>query len=96
MATTSTDLRMAHASRGRAMQFQFDDGVVTAYEGETVAAALLAGGVRRLGANPEDGSPRGLFCAMGVCQECIVLVDGVLVEACRTIVREGLVVRSAA
>ncbi len=93
---TSTDLRMVHAPRGGVVRFQFDSAVITAYEGETIAAALLAAGVRNLGANPEDGSPRGLFCAMGVCQECVVLVDGGLVEACRTPVREGLVVRRAA
>jgi predicted molibdopterin-dependent oxidoreductase YjgC len=39
-----------------------------------------------------DGSSRGLFCAMGACQECVVEVDGSLMEACRTPVRDGMVV----
>jgi predicted molibdopterin-dependent oxidoreductase YjgC len=75
------------------VQFTFDDDAITARAGMSVAAALLQAGVRVLGYDPEDGSPRGLFCAMGVCQECVVLVDGARVEACRVIVRDGMVVR---
>jgi len=36
-----------------------------------------------------------VFCAMGSCQECLVLVDGTKVEACRARVREGMVVQRA-
>ena len=42
--------------------------------------------------NRDDGGPRGAFCFMGVCQECIVLIDGRQTEACRTLVHDGLVV----
>ncbi len=63
-----------------------------AFAGETLAAALLASGIRGFGRNPADGSSRGLFCAMGACQECVVNVDGSLVEACRTSVRDGMAV----
>ena len=35
----------------------------------------------------------GMFCAMGVCQECVLLIDGQRREACRTSVAEGLEVR---
>jgi D-hydroxyproline dehydrogenase subunit gamma len=75
------------------VRFQFDGSPVTAHTGATVAAALLAVGIRVLGRNPADGSARGLFCAMGVCQECLVLADDVRVEACRTVERDGMVVR---
>jgi D-hydroxyproline dehydrogenase subunit gamma len=75
------------------VRFQFAGSPVTAQTGATVAAALLAVGIRVLGHNPVDGSARGLFCAMGVCQECLVLADDVRVEACRTVVRDGMVVR---
>jgi len=80
-------------SHGRPVTFSFDGVPVTGFAGEMVAAALLGAGIRALGRNPVDGAPRGLFCAMGVCQECVVLVDGTAVEACRTPVREGMVVR---
>jgi predicted molibdopterin-dependent oxidoreductase YjgC len=75
------------------LHFTFDDEPIAARAGMSLAAALLAAGVRVLGRNPVDGSPRGIFCAMGVCQECVVVVDGARVEACRTVVREGMVVQ---
>lgn len=84
---------MTQRSHGAPVMLIFDDRPVMAELGETLAAALLAAGIRDLGTNPEDGSPRGMFCAMGVCQECVVLVDGVRVEACRTLVRDGMVVQ---
>ncbi len=77
----------------RTVRFKFEGNLVDAYEGRTIAAALLAAGIRGLGHNPTDGTPRGMFCAMGVCQECVVLVNDARVEACRVVVREGMVVR---
>jgi hypothetical protein len=89
------DLHIGSASgRGNCVQFQFDDQPVRAYEGETVAMALWAAGVRQLRTSPVQNGPRGVFCGMGVCQECAVLVDGRRAEACNTIVRDGLSVRS--
>jgi aerobic-type carbon monoxide dehydrogenase small subunit (CoxS/CutS family) len=42
------------------------------------------------------GGPRGPFCAMGVCHECRVTVDGVAgVRSCLLLVRDGLVVEVA-
>jgi predicted molibdopterin-dependent oxidoreductase YjgC len=82
-------LRMPGARR-QPVRFSFDGEPVMAFAGETLAAALLASGIRGFGRNPVDGSSRGLFCAMGACQECVVEVDGSLVEACRTTVRDGM------
>jgi hypothetical protein len=63
---------------------------VSAYEGETVAAVLLAEGhvaTRRT----RRGSPRGVYCGMGVCFDCLEVVDGVPnTRACVTWVREGM------
>ena len=59
-------------------------------EGLSVAAALLAAGVSTLRHAPRDGAPRGAFCLMGVCQECVCEIDGTRREACRVPVREGM------
>jgi predicted molibdopterin-dependent oxidoreductase YjgC len=70
-----------------------DGRLVTAYEGESVAALLLAEGhvVTR---TTQRGTPRGLYCGMGVCFDCLVVVDGIPnVRACTTWVRPGLDVR---
>jgi sarcosine oxidase subunit alpha len=79
--------------RKAAVGFRLDDEDMSAPEGETLAAALFASGVRTLRRCPQDGSPRGAFCFMGICQECAVLVDGRVVEACRVAVADGLEVR---
>ena len=67
-----------------------DGEPVEAYEGETVAAVLLARGEIATRTTPR-GEPRGIFCGMGVCFDCLMIVDGVPnTRACMTWVREGL------
>jgi predicted molibdopterin-dependent oxidoreductase YjgC len=77
------------------VRFRFDDVEVEAFAGESVAAALLAAGITTLRRAPADDAPRGAFCWMGVCQECVVRVDGQTVEACRLPVADDMRVRSA-
>jgi predicted molibdopterin-dependent oxidoreductase YjgC len=79
--------------RGRAFALSLDGRAVTAYEGESVAALLLAEGhvATRV---TRGGEPRGVFCGMGVCHDCLVVVDGIPnTRACVTWVREGMDVR---
>lgn len=45
--------------------------------GYTVAAALLALGYKVNRTSPVSGSPRGSYCMMGVCFECLVDIDGI-------------------
>jgi predicted molibdopterin-dependent oxidoreductase YjgC len=75
--------------------FTFEGQPILAYAGETVATALLAAGIRTLRHGPGDGGPRGLFCVMGLCQECVVSVEGRAEEACRLAATDGLDVRVA-
>jgi len=72
--------------RGAPLTFLFDGREVPAFSGETVAMALWAAGVRALRRSSAAGAPRGIFCAMGVCYECLVDVDGVPVRACMQLV----------
>jgi hypothetical protein len=63
--------------------------------GQTVAAALAAAGVRELRQTRRglDGEGRGIFCGMGVCQDCLVTVDGAPnSRACMTKAAPGMVV----
>jgi NADPH-dependent 2,4-dienoyl-CoA reductase/sulfur reductase-like enzyme/Fe-S-cluster-containing hydrogenase component 2 len=53
-----------------------------ALQGESIAAALVANGVRVFGHHPSDGSPQGIFCANGRCAQCLVIADGKPVKAC--------------
>jgi D-hydroxyproline dehydrogenase subunit gamma len=67
------------------------DGRPTAVsDGETVAVTLLNAGRRAWRTTPA-GEPRGVFCAIGICFDCTVTVDGVAsVRACMTRVRDGM------
>jgi aerobic-type carbon monoxide dehydrogenase small subunit (CoxS/CutS family) len=78
------------------VRFSFEGRSYTAVPGQTVAAALLAAGVRSLRRSPADGAPRGMFCAMGICQDCLVAVGDRRVESCRLVASEGLDVRAIA
>ena len=56
---------------------------VPARLGETVAAALTRAGIKPL-RHGQDGCGRGVFCGMGVCQDCVLEIDGVPLRACMT------------
>ncbi len=60
--------------------------------GESLATALLCEGHVLLRRSPRDGTPRGAFCFMGACQECAILVDGTIRQACLTPVTEGMAI----
>lgn len=72
--------------------FNFEGRTITAYPGETIAAALMAAEQWSL-RDTRFGDQRGVFCGMGVCGECLVLVDGVTRRACQEPVVAGLKVR---
>jgi predicted molibdopterin-dependent oxidoreductase YjgC len=71
--------------------FQFDGKEVCAREGDSVAAALLAAGERVTRLTPVGQAPRGPFCMMGACFECLAEVDGVPgVQTCLVPARAGM------
>lgn len=55
--------------------FEFEGRKLQGRVGETIAAALTAAGEREL-RETKAGQRRGIFCGMGVCQECLVEIDG--------------------
>jgi predicted molibdopterin-dependent oxidoreductase YjgC len=68
-----------------------DGKPVTAREGETIAAALTAAGWVGFRRTEKRHEPRGVFCAIGKCTDCVMTVDGVPnVRTCVTTVRDGM------
>ena len=60
-------------------------------DGDTVAAAMLAAGRIAFRTTPTGGAPRGPYCLMGACFECLVEIDGVRNrQACMTRVAAGM------
>ncbi len=49
---------------------------MTARSGETIAAALLGAGIVSWRTTRSGGRPRGVFCGIGMCFDCLVVVDG--------------------
>lgn len=66
------------------------DGVpLTGVTGQTIAGVLLAAGRSSWRRSP-SGEPRGIFCGIGVCFDCLVTVNGVRdVRACRRRAQDG-------
>jgi len=92
MSTTTDKRRLGPLAGRQPLTIHLDGQPVPAFAGETVATVLLALG-RRTFRHTGQGAPRGLFCGMGLCFDCLVTVDGVEnVRACLTPVAEGMVV----
>ncbi len=70
---------------------EFEGRMLQARDGQTIAGVLLSHGIRTW--RTADGAPRGIFCGIGVCQDCVVTVDGVQgVRACQRTAAHGAVV----
>lgn len=79
---------------GEKVEFTFEGQRVVAQLGDSIAAALTAAGIRDLRDSVVSGAPRGIFCMMGTCFDCLVEVDGVPNrQACMTPAKNGLEVR---
>jgi glycine/D-amino acid oxidase-like deaminating enzyme len=91
-------MRLTHPSIrpvGRAISFQFDNQPIDALQGETIGAALSAAGITTFRHTP-SGAPRGLFCGMGACFDCVVTVNGRIGQrACLTQATDGMEVASS-
>ncbi|GAA1176783.1 (2Fe-2S)-binding protein [Pseudonocardia alaniniphila] len=72
------------------IRFVFDDAELIAAPGQSIAAALIAAGRRSWRTTRVGGEARGAFCGIGVCFDCLVMVNGRPNQrACLTEVRPG-------
>lgn len=77
------------------MHLVVDGSPVPASPGQSVAAALLAAGILWLRCSPRTQAPRGAFCLMGTCQECVLRIDGLARPACQVAAQDGMAVALA-
>lgn len=71
--------------------FSFDGTAIPFRDGQSVGAALVAAGIVSWRTTRIEGRPRGLFCGIGICFDCLVTVDGVPSQrACLVRAREDL------
>lgn len=72
------------------MNLHLDGRSVSGTPGQTIAGVLLGAGIRTWRTTRRDGRPRGLFCGIGVCYDCLVTVNGVAdVRACQRAAVDG-------
>jgi predicted molibdopterin-dependent oxidoreductase YjgC len=80
---------------GKTVTITVDGAPVRAAAGDTVAAAMLAGGFDHCRTTPVSGAPRAPYCMMGVCFDCLVVIDGVgNRQGCLVPLREGMAVET--
>jgi len=81
-------------NRGQPISIIFDGKPIEAFDNETIAVALHSAGVRTLSYSQKN-RPRGLYCAIGNCASCMMIVDGEAnVKTCITLARDGMVVET--
>lgn len=81
--------------KGQLVSFMFDGKEMRGYEGEPVAAALRAEGVLKHRETARLHKPRGIFCAIGRCTDCVMVVDGVPnTRTCITPLKAGMKVET--
>ena len=81
--------------KGKMISFTFDGKEIKGYEGEPIAAALKAAGLMVHRYTQKEHKPRGIFCAIGRCTDCVMIVDGIPnVRTCITPLKEGMEVKT--
>ncbi len=81
--------------RGKEVTIYFNGKPIKAFEGETVAGALYANGIRIFSRSLRFHRPRGFFCAIGKCSQCMMEVDGIPnIRTCKVYVRDGMQIKT--
>lgn len=86
----SGSFRLNTLEEKQKIEFYFNNEKLIGYDGEPIAASLLANGIKTIRDCNITGEGRGIFCGIGHCYECRAEVDGVPnVRTCLTPNREG-------
>ncbi len=81
--------------KGRTVAFSYNGAPMTGCEGEPIAAALRANDVIIHRYTSKEHKPRGIFCAIGRCTDCVMIVNGKPnVRTCVTPLEEGMTVET--
>ncbi|MFD3311381.1 (2Fe-2S)-binding protein [Streptomyces sp. NPDC058656] len=93
--TPRTPLDLVDARPGPPFTVTFDGREIAVLPGQTVAAALWSAGITSWRTTRGSGEPRGVFCGIGVCFDCLVSVNGrVNQRACLVPAEAGDVIRT--
>mgnify|MGYP000843766619 FL=1 len=86
---------LGETPKRKKVTFSYDGKLLEGYEGEPIAAALKAAGVMAHRYTARNHEPRGIFCAIGRCTDCVMIVDGKPnIRTCITPLEAGMVVQT--
>jgi len=81
--------------RGSLINFTYNGKSLEGYEGETIAAALHAAGIKTLSHSHENHRPRGFYCAIGNCSSCLMEVNGKPnIRVCIEPLKDGMIINT--
>ena len=80
--------------RGKKVKITVNEKILEAFEGECLSVVLFISNYKNLRLSPKKKENRGMFCMMGSCQECVVLLDGKKVTSCNIFIKEGMVIKT--
>ena len=84
---------LGEIEKGKEITFIFDGKEMKGCDGEPIAVALKANGVMIHRYTKKEHKPRGIFCAIGRCTDCVMVVNGKPnVRTCVTPLEEGMIV----
>jgi predicted molibdopterin-dependent oxidoreductase YjgC len=82
-------------NKGKVVEITVDGKQIKAYEGEPILAALLSNGIKVNRYTVKKHEPRGVFCGIGQCTDCAMIVDGKPnVRTCITPIKDGMVIKT--
>lgn len=88
--TLNENLRISSVQRGSKITLLVNGRKVLAYKGESVHVALTSAGIRNFRTS-QTGRPRGVFCGMGICYECLVTINNIPGQrACMTLAEDEM------
>jgi predicted molibdopterin-dependent oxidoreductase YjgC len=77
------------------VKIKVDGKELKAYKGEMIASALTAAGIKVFRYTSKNNEPRGVFCAIGRCTDCVMIVNGMPnVRTCVTPVENNMVIQT--
>lgn len=75
------------------VRIYIDGQELQVYDGEMIAAALIANGINVFRYTKHNHNPRGMYCGIGRCTDCVMVVDGIPnVRTCITPVKDGMII----
>ena len=81
--------------KGKSVEFTYDGCPMKGFAGEPIAVALRAAGVIQHRYTTKEHKPRGIFCAIGRCTDCVMVVNGRSnIRTCVTPLEAGMVVET--